>query len=184
LAEPVTAGQRIRRAAARIAALALGAAFAGHASSAELTRWEGTPAAPAIELLTAAGAPMSLQEFRGKVVLVNFWATWCEPCVTEMPALQQLRNTFGPRDFEVLAVNMQEGPAKINAFVEKSGVSFPIVRDTDGAVAKVWGARVLPASYLVDRDGRIRYAVVGDPDWTSSSLMNTIRTLIAARPAR
>ena len=176
--------QRMRRTAIGLVAFGLVALQTEHASAAELKRWEAEPSAPAIELLTAAGAPISLQEFRGKVVLVNFWATWCEPCVTEMPALQQLRTTFGPRDFEVLAVNLQEGPAKINAFVEKSGVSFPIVRDTDGAVARVWGARVLPASYLIDRDGRIRYAVVGDPDWTSSALMNTIRTLIAARPAR
>lgn len=162
----------------------LACAIVEYAAAAELKPWTGPPAAPAIELLTASGAPLSLHDLRGKVVLVNFWATWCEPCVTEMPALQRLREKLGPRDFEILAVNLQEGPAKIHAFVEKSGVSFPIVRDTDGAVARAWGARTLPASYLVDRDGRIRYAVVGDPDWTSTALMNTIRTLIAARPAR
>ncbi|MGH6622381.1 MAG: peroxiredoxin family protein [Burkholderiaceae bacterium] len=180
----LAACRNIGRAAIGLVVFGLLALLGTRAGAVELKHWEGASAAPTIELLTAGGTPLSLSSLRGKVVLVNFWATWCEPCVTEMPALQQLRSTFGPHDFEILAVNLQEGPAKINAFVEKSGVSFPIVRDTDGAVAKAWGARVLPASYLIDRDGRIRYTVVGDPDWTSDTLMNTIRTLIAARPAR
>ena len=83
---------------------------------------------------------------------MNFWATWCEPCVTEMPSLQRVRDQFAPR-FEVLGVNYQEGPARIKAFIDRSGITFPIVRDTDGAVAKAWGARIFPASYLVDEAG-------------------------------
>jgi thiol-disulfide isomerase/thioredoxin len=104
-------------------------------------------------LLHPDGAPFSLSQLRGKVVLVNFWATWCEPCLAEMPSLQSLRNLLGSERFEVLGVNYQEGPARIEAFTRTSGVTFPLVRDTDGSVARAWGARVFPSSFIVDRDG-------------------------------
>ena len=113
----------------------------------------------------------------GKVVLVNFWATWCEPCVTEMPSLQRLRDELAPR-FEVLGVNYQEGPARIKPFIEKTGITFPIVRDTDGAVAKAWGARIFPASYVVDRAGDVKHVLIGAADWTSTRLVSTIRGLL------
>ena len=127
---------------------------------------------------------MSLRELRGKVVLVNFWATWCEPCIAEMPSLQSLRDRLGVESFEVLGVNYQEGPARINAFVQKAGVTFPIVRDTDGAVARAWGARVFPSTYVLDRAGQIRYVLVGEADWTSPTLVSTIRSLLGPLPPR
>ncbi len=154
------------------------AAFVSRLHAGELKRWKGTPVAPAIELLTPEGVPLSLKQLRGKVVLVNFWATWCEPCITEMPSLQRLRDQLGPSGFEVLAVNYQEGPARIGAFIQKMNLTLPVVRDTDGSVARSWRARVFPASYLVDRTGNIRYAVSGDADWTSPKMVSTIRSLL------
>lgn len=142
-----------------------------------LTEWTGSAAAPAIDLRTADGRRLSLSDLRDRVVLVNFWATWCEPCVTEMPALQRLRDRLSPQ-LEVLGVNYQEGPARINAFTDKAGITFPIVRDTDGAVARAWGARIFPASYLVDRAGRVRYVLVGASDWTSEAIVSRIRPLL------
>ena len=138
---------------------ALLAAFVSRVNGAELKRWKGKPAAPAIDLMTIDGRPLSLQALRGKVVLVNFWATWCEPCIREMPSLQQLRDQLHADGFEVLAVNYQEGPARINSFIEKLQLSLPVVRDTDGSVARAWGARIFPANYLVDRAGNIRYSM-------------------------
>jgi peroxiredoxin len=163
---------------------ALLAAFASPLHAAELKRWKGKPAAPDIDLLTTDGAPLSLQQLRGKVVLVNFWATWCEPCITEMPSLQRLHDQLRADGFEVLAVNYQEGPARINSFIEKMNLKLPVVRDTDGSVARAWGARVFPANYLVDRAGNIRHSMDGAADWTSPSLVSTIRTLLAAQPSR
>ena len=150
-------------------------------AASELKRWSGKPAAPPIDLLTVDGTALSLHQLRGKVVLVNFWATWCEPCVTEMPALQRVRDQLSADGFEVLAVNYQEGPARIGAFIDKMSLTLPVVRDTDGSVARAWGARVFPASYLVDRAGNIRHSVSGDADWTSPQLVSTIRTLLAQR---
>jgi len=159
---------------------ALLAALVSRVNGAELKRWKGKPAAPAIDLMTVDGRPLSLQALRGKVVLVNFWATWCEPCIREMPSLQQLRDQLHADGFEVLAVNYQEGPARINSFIEKLQLSLPVVRDTDGSVARAWGARIFPANYLVDRAGNIRHSMSGAADWTSPSLVSTIRTLLAA----
>ena len=160
---------------------ALLAAFVSHVNGAELKRWKGKPAAPPIDLMTTAGAPLSLQTLRGKVVLVNFWATWCEPCIREMPSLQRLRAQLHADGFEVLAVNYQEGPARVDGFIEKMKLTLPVVRDTDGAVARAWGARIFPANYLIDRTGNIRYAMDGAADWTSPSLISTIRTLLTAQ---
>jgi thiol-disulfide isomerase/thioredoxin len=142
-----------------------------------LSEWKGQPAAPPVELFTPAGLPFSLAALRGKVALVTFWATWCEPCVTEMPSLQALRDRLAPR-FEVLGVNYQEGPEKINAFIEAMDIRFPIVRDTDGAVTKAWGTRIFPSSYVVDRDGHVKYTLVGGADWTSDKLVATISALL------
>ena len=153
------------------------AGFAPLLRAAALTEWKGRPAAPPTDLLTPDGAPLSLASLRGKVVLVTFWATWCEPCVTEMPSMQTLRDRLAPR-FEVLGINYQEGPQKINAFIEAMGIRFPIVRDTDGAVAKAWGARIFPSSYVVDRSGNVKHAMVGAADWTSANLVATIRELL------
>ena len=142
-----------------------------------MTDWKGPPAAPSIDLYTPRGDPFTLTSLRGKVVLVNFWATWCEPCVTEMPSLQRVRDQLAP-GFEVLGVNYQEGPARIKAFIDKSGITFPVVRDTDGAVAKAWGARIFPASYLVDRAGHVKHVLIGGADWTGPQLVSTIRALL------
>ncbi len=110
-------------------------------------------------------------------MLVNFWATWCGPCIAEMPSLQLLRDQWIGR-LEVLGVNYQESPSRIKAFIGKAGIGFPVVRDTDGAVAKAWGARIFPSTFVVDRQGRIQGSLVGEADWTSPSLVRTIEALL------
>jgi len=151
--------------------------LAGASAAAQpLKPWTGGPPAP-LSLRDLDGKVHDLATYRGKVVLVNFWATWCEPCVTEMPSLQRVRERFAPR-FEVLGVNYQESPARIQAFIDKSGITFPIVRDTDGAVAKAWGVRIFPASYLVDRAGHVKHVLIGGADWTGPHLVSAIRALL------
>jgi thiol-disulfide isomerase/thioredoxin len=173
----------VRSARQLLAATAVGA-FCGSLAAGELEPWKGASAAPQIELLRTDGLPLSLAQLRGKVVLVNFWATWCEPCVTEMPSLQRLRDQLGPEGFEVLGVNIREGPARIDPFVQKLGISFPIVRDTDGAVTKAWGVGVYPTSFIVDRAGAIRYRLVGESEWTTQAVLSRIRPLLGPAPRR
>ena len=144
----------------------------------ELKAWTGANPAPPIELNTLDGQPFQLQQLRGKVVLVNFWATWCEPCVEEMPSIQKLRTRLAGAPFEVVAVNLQEGEARIRGFLEKVPLDFPIVRDTDGAVSRAWQARMFPSSYLVDAEGKIRYVRTGAIDWSAPENVKTVESLL------
>ena len=159
-----------------IAAFALAAAsFA--VLSAELKPWSGG-ATPPLALEDLAGRTHDLADYRGKVVLVNFWATWCEPCRAEMPSMDRLRSSLQGKPFEVLAVNLAEPRSRIESFLVQMPLRFPLLRDRDSAVAKAWRARVLPASYLIGRDGRIRYVAYGELDWTSEPVRSKVIELI------
>ncbi len=147
---------------------------------ASLKPWKGDPAPPPIELNTLDGEPLSLASLRGKVVLVNFWATWCEPCIEEMPSMQRLRDRLAQRPFEILAVNYQEGRPRIRAFLDKVPVAFPIVRDTDGGVARAWKVRIFPSSFVIDTQGKIRLQLVGSTDWTSADVLARLDPLLRA----
>ncbi|HUQ73290.1 MAG TPA: TlpA disulfide reductase family protein [Burkholderiales bacterium] len=159
-----------------VAALLLAASFA--ASAAELKPWPGGPT-PALELDDMAGQTHRLADYRGKVVLVNFWATWCEPCRAEMPSMDGLRRSLQGKPFEVLAVNLAEPLSRIENFLGAVPLGFPLLRDRDGAVAKLWKARLLPASFLVGRDGRIRYVAYGELDWTSQPVRARVEELLS-----
>ena len=132
-----------------IAAAALLAAAFPAAAAETLVPWKGG-ATPALVLGNPAGQPVDLAQLRGKVVLVNFWATWCAPCVEEMPALARLRARLGPRGFEVLAVNQGEMPARVTAFAERAGLDLPVVLDREKSVSKDWKVRALPTTFVVD----------------------------------
>jgi peroxiredoxin len=158
-----------------IAAAMLVASFA--ANGAELKRWPGGPT-PALELEDMTGQMHRLADYRGKVVLVNFWATWCEPCRAEMPSMDGLRRSLQAQPFEVLAVNLAEPLSRVERFLGTMPLGFPLLRDRDGSVAKAWKARVLPASFLIGRDGRIRYVAYGELDWTSEPVRSRVNELL------
>ena len=145
----------------------------------ELKPWTGG-ATPALALRDPSGIAHDLAAYRGKVVLVNFWATWCAPCREEMPSMQALRQRLEGRPFEVLAVNMMESEEKIAAFREAELIDLPVLMDKDGAAAKRWKVRMLPISFVVDRRGSIRYQLVGETTWTSPEISSVIERLIGA----
>jgi peroxiredoxin len=147
------------------------------ASGAELRRWTGG-AAPPLALEDLRGATHRLADYRGQVVLVNFWATWCEPCRAEMPSMERLRASLAGQPFAVLGVNMAEPLSRIEKFTARVPVAFTLLRDRDGATAKAWRAKVLPASFLVDREGRIRYYVYGELDWSSEAVRAKVGELL------
>ena len=173
----------MRRRSCVLGLAALPLTRAAHAQP-RLQPWSGEPAAPPLELHSLDGQPLSLSNLRGKVVLVNFWATWCEPCVEEMPSMQRLRERLAQRPFEILAVNHQEGRPRIRAFLEKVPVAFPIVRDTDGGVARAWKVRIFPSSFVVDAQGNIRLQLVGSTDWSSSAVVAQLEPLLRAAASR
>jgi peroxiredoxin len=117
--------------------------------------------APDLSLETLDGKMVRLADLRGQVVLLNFWATWCAPCRAEMPEIQSAYDANRARGFEVLAINLQERPEEIRPFLAELGLSFPVLLDRDGVVSRQYLARALPASYLIDREGIIRYGRIG-----------------------
>ena len=158
-----------------LAALAL--LVCASAGAAELKRWDGGTLPP-FELEDLQGRTHRLADYKGKVVLVNFWATWCEPCRAEMPSMDRLRASLKGRPFEVLAINLAEPLSRIEKFTAAVPVKFPLLRDRDGSVGKSWRARLLPASFLIGRDGRIRYVAYGELDWTSDAARARVNELL------
>jgi thiol-disulfide isomerase/thioredoxin len=151
------------------------------AQAQQLKPWPGG-ATPPLALQDLDGRPHRLEDYRGKVVLVNFWATWCGPCREEMPSMNKLRASLAGQPFAVLAVNLAESEPRIRRFLEQLPLDFPVLLDRDSATAKAWRARVLPVSFLVGPDGRIRYAAVGEIDWTQERVRKAIAELMP-RPA-
>ena len=138
----------------------------------------GTSLAPAMQLKNLKGESRSLEDYRGKVVLVNFWASWCGPCITEIPSLRDLYAKMAGEDFEILAVNVKEGPFKVHKFSGLVAMPFPILLDPEGKVFDSWGAVVLPTSFLMDSEGHLRRKVVGPLDWASDEVVAEIRALL------
>jgi peroxiredoxin len=117
--------------------------------------------APNFQLKAMDGQDVSLEDYRGSVVLVNFWATWCPPCVEEVPALEATYRARQADGFVVLGVNFQESPEEIKPFVEALDVTYPILLDTNGQVMKTFRAAGLPVSLLIDREGVIQVRHTG-----------------------
>jgi thiol-disulfide isomerase/thioredoxin len=152
-------------------------AFAAAAGAAELKPWTGG-ATPPLVLQDLNGRTHRLADYRGKVVLVNFWATWCEPCRDEMPSIERLRQSLAGKPFEVLAVNIGEPLGRIERFLEKMPLGFPVLLDRDSGAAKAWKARVVPATFLVGPDSRIRYVHYGELDWSSEPVRKRVAELL------
>lgn len=129
------------------------------------------------------GNTFSTADFQGKVVLVNFWASWCGPCVTEIPSLRELYREMNGRPFEILAVNVEEGAFKVHKFRQLVEMPFPILLDKNGLIFDKWNAQVLPTSYLLDPQGKIRYQVEGPAEWSSPEVIDIITSLLPDSPA-
>jgi thiol-disulfide isomerase/thioredoxin len=162
-------------------AFCVGRGPAPAAAADRLQPWTG--ATPPLELKDLAGEVHTLARYRGRVVLVNFWATWCEPCREEMPSMQRLQERLAGQPFTVLAVNYGESAARIQAFLERVPLRFPVLLDRNQEASRAWRVRFLPVSFLVGPDGAIRHHVVGELDWASAAAVDAVRALLPA-PAR
>ena len=149
----------------------------GRADEARFVPWKDAKT-PALALRDLAGRQHALADYRGKVVLVNFWATWCEPCRDEMPSMQRLKERLAGRPFQVLAVNYGESDIRASEFVKRSALDLTVLLDPSQDTSRAWRVRVLPASFLVGPDGRARYAVIGEIDWMSPGAAEIVERLL------
>jgi len=135
--------------------------------------------APEFSLSDLSGKQVRFKGFRGQLVFLNFFATWCGPCREEMPGMERLYRAHREKGFVVLAVNLQESAKAIRPFVEGLKLSFPTVMDSDGAVSREYGVRALPVSFLVGRDGHILWRAIGGRDWESALSRQYFAKLVA-----
>lgn len=134
--------------------------------------------APSLQLDDLNAQSYRLQDSDGQVILINFWATWCRPCVEEIPSLHRLRAKIDSPAFEIITVNVGEDQQRIADFVEQVPIQLPLLLDDEGIVSNAWKVYVYPSSYLVDQDGQIRYAYLGALEWDSPENITIIQSLL------
>lgn len=144
--------------------------------------------APSLELPSLEGGTLSLEELRGKVVLLNVWATWCPPCVKEMPSMQRVYDNYRADGLEILAVAVDDQPGirqpdgriegLVSEFVDRLSLTFPIAIDPTGRTERRFDTEYLPTTYLIDREGRIRVKEVGGRFWDEEPYIDMVISLL------
>jgi thiol-disulfide isomerase/thioredoxin len=124
------------------------------------------------------GRRWNLADLRGKAVLLNFWATWCEPCREEMPGLQALVPAHGEQRLAVLALNFKEPAARASRFVQSTGLQLPVLLDPAGDIARAWAVRIFPTTILIDAGGQPRWRVRGELDWAGAAAQRLLRSVL------
>ena len=157
------------------ATLVLALALVGAGCKKKIGPQVGDPA-PNFTLPDLAGRAHSLEEYRGRVVVLNYWATWCPPCVDEMPSLEKLHRALSEKGLTVLAVSVDERFEDIGEFVDSFGLTFTILHDEGMKTSRSYQTFKYPETYIIDRDGRVKSKVVGERDWVAPSV---IRDLVA-----
>lgn len=152
---------------------------AGLAQARDLEPYDGAPL-PDFTLNDMQGKVHTLSDYRGKVVMVNFWATYCGPCIKEMPSMQRLKEKMAGKPFAILAVDMAEEPADVAAFFNKHKikVDFSLLLDPDGAVVEQWMISAVPTTFILDPAGKIRYALYGGLEWDNDEVVATLHGLM------
>ncbi|HMF50899.1 MAG TPA: TlpA disulfide reductase family protein [Candidatus Saccharimonadales bacterium] len=138
--------------------------------------------APEFILRDAGGGTSALVNYRGDLVLLNFWATWCEPCREEMPSIERLHRNFGSRGLTILAVNQRENAAQVTKFLRANGLSFAAPLDGDGRVAESFRIYGIPSTFLIDANGQAIGLKSGPKDWATPEVIDAVRKLIGDSP--
>jgi thiol-disulfide isomerase/thioredoxin len=170
-------GMKNRIAAAAAALLAVILAFAVPASSSADDSVAPAPA-PGFTLMARSGRQVSLAQFKGDVVMINFWASWCGPCRQEMPLLDTIYKQYKDMGFTLIGVNVEPDSQAANRWLEATPVTYPILYDTQSKVSKLYQVQAMPTTVIIDRKGMVRYVHRGYLPGDENSYLNSIRTLI------
>lgn len=166
----------------RLSILLLGLAFFLSCSSPGLQENARDPAvqgqmAPNFSFNDQSGRRLSLSDFRGKVVLINFWATWCPPCRDEMPSMESLQRQMDKNEFAILALSVDDSWDQVNQFMNQSGFDLPVYADFDKKISSLYGTFKFPETYVLDREGILALKVIGPTDWTAPEMLSFLRKL-------
>lgn len=161
--------------------------YLGDASAGETVAYKAivdNPPAPNLKLPTLNGETVTLESLRGKVVLINFWATWCIPCRKEMPSMQRLWLQLDHSKFHILAIDIGEDKTAINKFLSAfdQPPTFAIALDKESATLKTWPVKALPTTFLIDHQGRMAYQAIGGLEFDSPASVGVIQALITRAP--
>ncbi len=145
-----------------------------------LSAWSATVSGPApnFTLKSLSGKNLKLSELAGNVVLINFWASWCGPCLQEMPLLNKIHNKYEPLGFTVLGVNVEQNSDKARAFLAERGVDFPVLLDTKNQVSQLYDVVAMPTTVMVDRDGNMRFLHKGYKSGDEAQYREIVKKLV------
>lgn len=147
-------------------------------NAATLTPYKGHLKNASFILNDVSGKSHNLKSYQDQVVLVQFWATYCAPCRTEMPSMNRLQKQLQKQGFKILAINMAEEKQELEKFIAEVKPEFTILLDSDGAVLQQWKVFAAPASFLLDKKGEIQYVLYGGVEWDSPEIIKVIATLL------
>lgn len=147
----------------------------------QIKPFKGDPKPHTIRLKDINGKLYEMGDYRGRVVVVNFWATWCTPCIKEIPSLNNLRNLLKDKPFQLISINYAETPDTIREFMKMVNVEFPVLVDEQGLEAAKWKVIVFPSTFIIGADGVIRYGVNAGIEWDAPEVINTIEQLISQK---
>jgi peroxiredoxin len=137
--------------------------------------------APDYEVYSLRGDTLNIRDYRGSVLVLNVWATWCTPCVREMPSLERLHQLVGREGLEIIAVSVDNTPnadEAVRAFGERFNLTFPLVRDPSGDIQTAYAVGGLPTTFIIDRDGRIQQRLLGAREWDSPEMVASLRRIM------
>jgi thiol-disulfide isomerase/thioredoxin len=173
-----------RRALGVAAATGVSFCIPGRATAAHVVKpWPAARPVPELDVADLDGKPWKLEAHAGKVIVLNFWATWCEPCRLEMPSLDAMALKLKPQGLVVCAINYKETAETIRQFLERMSFKATILLDPDGDATSDWTPRVFPSTVLIGRDGKPSSIVVGDLDWMGGVAKGLLEPLLAPRKA-
>jgi len=143
-----------------------------------LKPFKGNPVPPSLNLSSVRGERVIHNDYRGKVTIMNFWASWCRPCIEEIPSLNHLREQMKGRSFELISVDYAEDKPVILKFMQEVDVDFPVLLDSDGKVSAQWNVLVFPSTFVIAPDGKIVYGVKGGIHWDTPEIVDMIKALM------